>query len=306
MKTKFHILILLCIMMGMATNNAIAFAGCMPSPADMATEAAANDTVVRIMDPETLQIVADGESLSIDVKGYHEEHGLGTYSYKYSTADNYSDWEINLPFISGHRERSHRRKNAPRITVDWFDNFYVGGVIGINEPAGMKAGWEIGVDNLVGFFLHTGRSGPIISLGAGMGYRSMNYGDGMVLSQTGRRLILMPLSDDAEGSSRLHLFRLSVPLMFTQPLGAGIKLRLGAILNLNTYASATTKLKIDNKRSKESFHSIEQRFATPDFLGSIVLCSSFAVYARWSPVSLFSSEWGPRYKAVSVGVSFVL
>ncbi len=269
-----------------------------------------NDTIARIEYPERIEIKTSGDSVRIMAKGMRDGYGYGEFVYTYASADAYSDdgdWEVNLPFVSSFREKKHVRKSGCRFKVEWFDNFYVGGVMGVDKPAGMKGGWEIGVDNFVGLFCHTGRRGPVFSLGAGLGYRSMNYGDGMMLSQAGKVLEIVPAAEEIQSaSSRLHLFRLSIPFMITQPLVCGVSLRAGAILNLNTYASATTKIKTSSKNTKESFHSLEQRFATPDFLGSLVLFDNFGVYVRWSPVSLFSGEWGPRYKAVSVGVNFVL
>lgn len=268
-----------------------------------------NDTIVRISDPERIEIKTDGDSLRITAKGMREGYGYGVFTYTYSKlAENSGDdWEINLPFLNSRRDNSRRRKSGTRFSVRWFDNFYVGGVIGLDKPEGMKGGWEIGVDNIVGLYCSICKGGPVVSLGAGLGYRSMNYGQGMMLAQSGKTLMIVPVDEAVRSaSSRLHLFRLSVPFMITQSLVCGMKLRVGAILNLNTYTSATTKISSSRKSQKDSFHSLEQRFATPDFLGSLVLFDNFGVYVRWSPVSLFSQAWGPRYKAISVGVNFVL
>lgn len=271
----------------------------------MAAECA--DTVTYLPHPEWVEVKTYGDSIHVKAKG--KEYGTNyDYSYDYAlsgSADN--DWEVNLPFIKNHYERAKKRRGGCWLSVDWFDNFYVGGVIGLDKPEGMRGGWEIGVDNLVGLFWHAGRKGPVFSLGAGLGYRSTNFGNGMMLDQMGKTLVIVPVDEEiASASSRLHLFRLSVPFMITQRMGCGMAIRLGAILNLNTYTSATTKIKSGRNTTKQSFHSLEQRFATPDFLGSLVICDNCGVYVRWSPVSLFSSEWGPKVKTISVGVNFVL
>lgn len=268
-----------------------------------------NDTVVRMPFPERIEIKTGGDSLCITTKGMREGFGYGVFTYTYARTEDESgdDWEVNLPFVNSRREYKRKRDSGCRFSVKWFDNFYIGGVMGLDKPEGMKGGWEIGVDNFVGIYFSTGRRGPVFSLGAGLGYRSMNYGHGLMLSQQGKKLTIVPQTDEIQSaSSRLHLFRLPVPFMITQPLVCGMALRVGAILNLNTYTSATTKISTSGKSQKMSFHSLEQRFVTPDFLGSLVLFDNFGVYVRWSPVSLFSSEWGPRYKAISVGANFVL
>lgn len=269
----------------------------------MASEA--TDTVTRITNPEYVEIATKDNSIELKVK---DSRNGESYDYIYKsegTSASNEDWEIKLPFFSTHKEKYHN--SGSRVSIDWFDNFYVGGLIGLDRPKGMRGGWEIGVDNLAGIFWHTGKQGPVFSLGAGLGYRSTNFGKGTMLSQEGKRLIVVPCDDEiTSASSRLHLFRLSVPFMITQSLGCGFALRVGAILNLNTYTSATTKIKTGNKSSKDSFHSLQQRFATPDFLGSLVLCDHLGVYVRWSPVPLFSEQWGPRFKVITVGVNYVL
>ncbi len=265
------------------------------------------DTVTVISNPDWVEVETWGNHVQVKAKG--KEHGKTyDYTYDYTQSEGVdNDWEVNLPFFKSHFEESKKKRGGCWLSVDWFDNFYVGGVIGLDKPEGMRGGWEIGVDNLVGLFWHTGRRGPIFSLGAGLGYRSTNFGNGMMLNQIGKTLVVVPVDDElASASSRLHLFRLTVPFMITQKFGCGMALRVGAILNLNTYTSATTKIKAGRSTTKESFHSLEQRFATPDFLGSLVVCDNCGVYVRWSPVSLFSSEWGPRVKTISVGVNFVM
>ena len=267
-----------------------------------------NDTVAKISNPEEIEIMSNGDTLKIKTKGFYKGKGYGTYTYSYAKEkeDDSNDWEINLPFVTSYREKSKRQKPGSRLKVRWCHDFYVGGVIGIDKPSGMGGGWEIGLDNFIGLYWSAGRMAPVFSIGAGLGYRSMNYSGGYMLSQTGKTLTIVPVDDEiTNASSRLHLFRLSVPFMITQPLGCGVSARVGAILNLNTYMSATTKVKSHGESSKQSFHSLEQRFATPDFYGSI-LYKNTGIYVRWSPVSLFTNEWGPRYKAVSVGVNFTL
>ncbi len=263
------------------------------------------DTITRIQNPEYVEIITKDNNINLKIK---DTKNGQSYDYAYSSENGTSsndDWEINLPFFTTHKEK--HQKSGRRVSIDWFDNFYVGGLVGLDRPQGMRGGWEIGVDNLVGIFWHTGKQGPVFSLGAGLGYRSTNFGKGMMLAQDVKRLTIVPCDETiSSASSRLHLFRLSVPFMITQPLGCGFALRVGAVLNLNTYTSATTKIKAGKKTFKNSFHSLEQRFATPDFLGSVVLYDNIGVYVRWSPVSLFSEQWGPRIKAITVGVNFVL
>lgn len=282
---------------------------CLSGARTYAAESTAGDTIIRMPYPEKVEIKTNADSLYVKAKGFCEGRGEGVYIYNYSKAKDESgdsDWEVNIPFLSSYRERKNKQRSGVRLTVDWFDNFYVGGLPGIDKPKGMRGGWEIGFDNIVGLYLHAGRKAPVLSLGFGMGYKGINYGGGMMLAQDEKTLLLVPRDEEiSSASSRLHLFHLTVPFMITQPLVCGLSARIGAILNLNTYTSATTKMKIGRKSMKESFHSLEQRFATPSFFGSLIY-DHVGVYVRWSPVSLYSSEWGPRCKTLSVGVNFVL
>lgn len=263
------------------------------------------DTVAKFRSPEYVEVKSSDDSLQVKVNGMKY---TGEYDYEYNyTIDNQStDWEVNLPFLKNRSDRPKNNGQRCRLSVEWCDYFYVGGIIGTETPEGMRKGWEIGIDNLVGLYWHVGRRGPVFSLGFGMGYRSTNFGNGYMLEQDVKRLVITPVGETiGSASSRLHLFHLSVPLMINQRICSGLHLRVGGILNLNTYTSATTKIKTSGTTSKKSFHSLEQRFATPDIFGSLIFCDEIGVYVRYSPVELFKKEWGPQYKVMSVGVNFI-
>lgn len=264
-----------------------------------AASAQSTDTVATFYRPDSVVVRATTDALSVTVDGdragdrYHY-----TYSTKVDSADN-SLWNINLPFT-----KSQGNTRRSRLWVDWGRDLYVGAALPVANERGMRAGWEIGLQEIVGLYWRPSRRGPCIGLGAGIGYRSANVGNGYMLDQENRILFVSPTPEDVvKASSRLHLLRLHVPLTVTQRLFGHVSLRVGAVLNLNTYMSATTKFKTADVAGKTSFHSLRQRFATVDVFGAISFCNDMGLYVRYSPMETFAAGCGPRYKALSFGIT---
>ena len=261
------------------------------------------DTVIRFFRPDSVSVSVADNSLTVKVSG--DRYG-DKYQYDYQSSVDSTDnavREINLPFT--HSQGSG--KNHNQFSISWGDNLYVGGTIHLNHAPGIRGGWEIGIDNVVALRWRPSRRGPSFSLGFGMGYRSANVGGGWMLAQHGKILTVDPVGGDIDrASSRLHLFRLHVPLMITQRVCKNLHIRVGGVLNLNTYMSATTKTEWGGVTSKTSFHSLHQRFITADLFGSVNFIEGMGVYARWSPMQVFDKGWGPKFEALSVGVNFIL
>lgn len=292
-------------------NKTIIYCFLLPLFSLTATAMEPTDTVTNIQNPQSVEVKVKGESLNVVVHGDSDGKQY-TFTYSSEVEENpKDDWVIDLPFLKYRNGKikgfGNKSKSYPRVKVRWFDNFYVGATNAVNKPAGMKGGWEIGVDNFLGLFWYTGKNAPILSVGAGCGYRSANFGNGYMLDQDGKVLVLVPKGGNiGSASSRLHLFRVTFPLMVTQYFCKGFGVRAGGILNLNAYASATTKIKQDHKTTKQKFTSLEQRFATVDVMGSIIFCHDLGIYVRWSPMTLFEKRWGPQFNVLSFGVNLFM
>ena len=261
------------------------------------------DSIIRFTNPDSVVVTTTDNSISVKING--DRYGQ-KYQYDYSSQieEDNDIWEINLPFSNSENGRS---KGKNYFSIDWFDNFYVGATFPLNGAAGINCGWEIGVDNIAAVRWNISRSGTKLSLGFGMGYRSANFGDEHVLAQADKVIYLTPIGSGIEkGSSRLHLFRLHVPLMLTQKVYKDKCVRVGAVLNLNTYLSATTKTQGGGVTSKASFHSLKQRFVTPDIFGSFNFFDGLGFYLRWSPMSVFEKGWGPDLDYLSIGLNIVI
>ncbi len=268
-----------------------------------ATAIAPADTVASFVRPDSVTVIASDNSLSVKVEGYRSgEKFMYDYQTSVDTVDN-TVWDINLPFTKSEVSSGGRS----RFSIGWFDNLYVGGTIPLDHEPGIRGGWEIGIDNIVAVCWRPALSGTALSLGFGMGYRSANVGGGRMLALHDKILTVDPVGEGIDkASSRLHLLRLHVPLMVTQRICKNFKVRVGGILNLNTYMSATTKTEDAGVTSKSSFHSLHQRFLTADLFGSLNFLEGMGVYVRWSPMQVFDKGWGPKFEALSVGVNFII
>lgn len=281
------------IILSVIAGIAGAWSACAENPAD---------TVARFYCPDSVTVVAGANTLDVKIKG--ERYGE-RYVYDYSTEIDSAQqdiWEVNLPFTASQGPRGSRST----LAVGWFDNMYVGAALPVDNAAGIKGGWEIGIDNIVALGWRPVRRGPSFSLGFGMGYRSATVGDGWMLDRRSKILCLVPAGEGVKASSRMHLMRLHIPLMVTQRFCDDFGVRVGAILNFNTFMKATTKAEAGGIQSKRSFDSLHQRFATVDIMGSLFFWDGVGVYARWSPMQVFDKGWGPKFEVLSFGVNFVL
>lgn len=284
---KKYIFLLICAIVAIIPASAIASA----------------DTVFGFDRPDSVTIISSDNSLSVKVVGdRYGERFQYDYHTRVDSADN-TVWNINLPFTKSESSRSGRS----RFSIDWCDNIYIGGTIPLDHEPGIRGGWEIGIDNIFAVCWRPARCGTALSLGFGMGYRSANVGGGRVIAMHDKILSVDPAGEGIDkASSRLHLLRFHVPLMITQRIYKDFKVRVGGILNLNTYMSATTKTQSANVTSKSNFHSLHQRFLTADLFGSLNFIDGMGVYVRWSPMQVFDNGWGPKFEALSVGVNFIL
>lgn len=271
--------------------------------ANAACAQAEPDTIVSLNDADSVTIVSTKNSISVKVDGTRCGE---SYNYDYKvTVDTVSssDWEINLPFTKSQGATRSRRV----LSLDLFDGFYVGATLPVDDIDGMRAGWEIGINNVAAIYYRPWRGGPVISLGIGLGYQSVNVGGGWCLGYDSRSqaLNIIPKDVDMEkASSRLHLCRMHVPLLLTQHFSSDFAVQLGGVLNLNAYMKATTKTKADGVTRKNSFNPLHQRFATVDLFAGIQFYDGIGVYVRYSPMQAFDKGYGPCYDTVSFGLSF--
>lgn len=109
-------------------------------------------------------------------------------------------------------------------------------------------------------------------------------------------------------SSRLQVFSLQVPLMYTWVIPkTRLKWRVGPILNFNTYASMLGVY--DDKagnRCEYFTKDFERNRVTVDFFGSISYNSVLGIYVRYSPMKVLKESSPINFTPFSVGIGFFI
>lgn len=118
----------------------------------------------------------------------------------------------------------------------------------------------------------------------------------------------------ADGSkdtdSRIRIFSLSVPFLFTQKFGKNSKssFSLGPVVNFNVYGRLLNEWTVDDITIETNTRKIGQRPVTVDFMG-ILKSGGIGLYCKYSPMSVLKkkSENGienPQFHSLTFGLFF--
>lgn len=266
------------------------------------------DTIVNVEKPAVVKIISTGNSKRIIVEG---RKGQPDYKLDYQSTVNASRqdsidemWAFNLPLIRPVEQNKPGRKNNP--SFDGFCDVYAGGVIPVEFDRGMnRAGWEIGMLNVVRADWRLTRFGIGLSLGIGWQYRSFNIGDGMMLGRyDAGKLTLSPIPAEYDkAKSKLESFAIQIPLTLSQKIYKAFTIEIGGVAMFNTYTTANSSWQQGDVESKLSIKNLHQRLLTVDAIARIGFRDCMAFYVRYSPMSQFKPHHGPQYDSVAIGMS---
>lgn len=274
---------------------------CLAAAAFAAPAAERSDTLATLVRPDSVRVAVTPSSLSVTASG--RSHGE-PYTYEYTTETDAGEvngqWDIELPFTRSQSDLPGLRR---RWAIFSLDECYLGITRSVRAPGGMRGGWEIGIRNVLGLRYSPVKGGPDFTLGIGLGYRSANVSHGAHLAGDRGVIGLVPTPEGMKASSRIHLYRVEIPLMLKQNLWSGLALKIGGILNLNTYMKATTKEKTGGVTTKTVYKGLHQRFATVDMYGALGWDEDFSLYVRYSPARVFDKGFGPEFSQLSFGIT---
>ena len=121
--------------------------------------------------------------------------------------------------------------------------------------------------------------------------------------QEGDNLVLGDYPEGAEIKfSRLKVFSLTVPLMINQSLGRKVVLSVGPVINFNTNGSSKTRYTLGGEKVKEKSNNIHQKSMTIDLMTKLRF-KSIGMYAKYSPSDMLNTEFGPKFRSFSTGIT---
>ena len=202
--------------------------------------------------------------------------------------------------------------NYGGIKLDDDNNWKMHVYVGIDIPVGVPDGidfapfrsWEIGLT--VAQYEYTLKNSKT-TLCAGIGVDWRNYTlsghDKMFAKVNDIVGVYERKGDMSELASRISTCSLSLPLMVKQSFNKDFAISLGAQLNWNFYSRVNNYYEENDNEIDIQTKKIGERPITIDVLGMLHF-GDFAVYCKYSPMSVLKKDKGPDFKSLAVGFYF--
>lgn len=276
------------------------------------------DTVKILDNADQVVITKNGNNTIVKavIRNAENDTSMKLYTYSVTVEENTDSAReefsesvfLSHPLFTGKQKKqsstSAEGKFKPRRNLTALRNIYWGWDFAYDGKAGLRNSFEVGVAEIVSVEWQPWRNGPDFRFGAGFGMKQFLTADNFVFGKEGDRLAILPVTTDAtDVKSRWEVLTFHFPLMVSQKIYRNFGIAFGTLLNLNTYSTACTQMKIDGIRYKETFKGLQQRLFTAELIGILGFRDFIGVYAKWSPMPLMRTYYGPEFKTWTLGVS---
>jgi hypothetical protein len=265
------------------------------------------DTIIVVNQAKKVTIEKKHNSMAVKVEGSAENPDY-FYSQRMevdSTAaviieEKNADWDFNIPFIN---KNSKTKKYRGNLCVGGF-GFGVVNAIETFEGMDMDMGasYEFSLDHLLRFNYNV-LPATSVSMGFGMTWRNYRMTGRTRFIKEGDKLVLGAYPEGSDIKfSRLKVFSLTVPFMINQSLGRKVVFSVGPVVNFNTHASLKTRYTLNGEKVKEKNNNIHQNRMTVDLMAKLRF-NSLGVYAKYSPSDMLNTDFGPKFRSFSTGIT---
>ena len=265
------------------------------------------DTIIVVNQAKKVTIEKKHNSMAVKVEGSAENPDY-FYSQRMevdSTAaviieEKNADWDFNIPFIN---KNSKTKKYRGNLCVGGF-GFGVVNAIETSEGMDMDMGasYEFSLDHLLRFNYNV-LPATSVSMGFGMTWRNYRMTGRTRFIKEGDKLVLGAYPEGSDIKfSRLKVFSLTVPFMINQLLGRKVVFSVGPVVNFNTHASLKTRYTLNGEKVKEKNNNIHQNRMTVDLMAKLRF-NSLGVYAKYSPSDMLNTDFGPKFRSFSTGIT---
>ena len=265
------------------------------------------DTIIVVNQAKKVTIEKKHNSMAVKVEGSVENPDY-FYSQRMevdSTAaviieEKNADWDFNIPFIN---KNSKTKKYRGNLCVGGF-GFGVVNAIETSEGMDMDMGasYEFSLDHLLRFNYNV-LPATSVSMGFGMTWRNYRMTGRTRFIKEGDKLVLGAYPEGSDIKfSRLKVFSLTVPFMINQSLGRKVVFSVGPVVNFNTHASLKTRYTLNGEKVKEKNNNIHQNRMTVDLMAKLRF-NSLGVYAKYSPSDMLNTDFGPKFRSFSTGIT---
>ena len=202
--------------------------------------------------------------------------------------------------------------NNGGIKLDDDNNWKMHVYVGVDIPTGAPDGvdfapfrsWEVGFT--VAQYEYTPKNSRT-TLCAGIGFDWRNYTlsghDKMFVKANDIVGVYDRKGDMSELASRISTTSISLPLIVKQSFSKKFAVSLGAQFNWNVYSRVNNYYEEGDHEIDDQTKKIGERPITIDVLGMLHF-GDFAVYCKYSPMSVLKKDKGPDFKSLAVGFYF--
>ena len=180
--------------------------------------------------------------------------------------------------------------------------------------SGSKAPLDFSPQNSLEFFYYaldshsSGRS--TFSFGPGITFRNLGLTGGNVMSMSEDGLISVAPSQGSRALkiSKLRVFSLNAPLLYSFDFGGGFGFTLGPVVNLNAGSSIVNKYNLNDEQEdmmlekKDKYKRVHCNIITVDAMFQLNL-KYFSIYAKYSPMNLMDKKYWPEFTTWSIGIA---
>ena len=193
---------------------------------------------------------------------------------------------------------------------DFSLHFSLGVNIGLGTPDGMSIkpfkSWDLA---LTAFQYDYSPKNTLQTYSAGIGIGWHNYGIGsskMFVKDENGVVAITDYPAQAESKySRIHIFSISVPLLFKQKFDRKGKysLSLGPVVNFNVLGHLTSGYKVGDVETDMTIKKIDYRPVTVDIMGVLDI-NDIGIFARYTPMTIMKKDCGPEFRSLTLGLYF--
>ncbi|MBR4167375.1 MAG: hypothetical protein IKR44_06085 [Bacteroidales bacterium] len=182
------------------------------------------------------------------------------------------------------------------------------GAVGVGTIfSNSKAPLDFNPQNSLEFYFYTldskihGHS--TFSFGPGITFRNLGLtgGNAMSLAEDGR-ISVAPFQGGALKVSKLRVFSINAPLLYSYDFGGGFGFTLGPVVNLNTGSSIVNKYEQGGDKQKDKYKRVHCNLITVDAMFQLNL-KYFSIYAKYSPMNLMDKKYWPEFTTWSIGIA---
>lgn len=273
----------------------------------VALSANAQSDTVKVADNINQVIVTkrDDGRLNVTLKG---KPNNTTYSYSYSAYPKPADkadttaTEPLLPMVTN--EKKHKT-----WTPLWVPGCNVGFIAATGDnDLGMKTSrsWEIGV-SMFGVKYRPWRQKSYFTATVDIAVKTFSTGKSNYMLSGYKPLQLLPSEQGYRvKSNSVELWQFSVPVMYHQNIAKKFEFGLGAQVNWNWASYGHTKYESNSKsvHYSQTLKQLNQQPFTVDVIATLGWRGDVQFYAKYSPMSVYASDFGPNMQTLSFGLRF--